>query len=82
MAVNRIELMHEALKKKRAEGVIVRLDLIEKAKRKPTYANCVKAMCWQCMHDDYETAKATRDRIRTCPSEKTCPIHPVRPFRK
>lgn len=76
-----LEKAHEARRAAKEAGQpIVRLDPIEKAKRKPTSLRlAISAKCADCVgwHGDPNP----RGRIRDCPSTK-CPLHPVRPYQK
>ena len=66
---------------RRAAGEkIVRLDPLEKARRKPTSLRlAITAKCYDCMGRDGDPG--IRARVRECPS-KACPLHPVRPWQR
>jgi hypothetical protein len=76
-----LERAHAARKARAAAGeALVRLDPMEKARRKPTSLRlAVNAKCADCVgwHGD----PGARGRIRDCSCTK-CPLHPVRPYQK
>lgn len=69
----------EEYRTKVASGEIVKevLSPIEKAKKKPTLMNCIKAKCYECMGAGGEPH--VKVLIKECKSS-VCPLHPVRPY--
>lgn len=76
-----LEKAHEARRlAKEAGQTIVRLDPIEKAKKKPKSLRlAVNAKCWDCVGGTSDPGP--RGRIRDCTVTR-CPLHPVRPYQK
>lgn len=76
-----LEKAHAARKARAAAGeVLVRLDPIEKAKKKPKSLRlAVSAKCWDCVGGASDPGP--RARIRDCTVTK-CPLHNVRPYQK
>lgn len=81
MSLTPLEKAHEAMRARRAAGeTIVRLDPMEKARKKPKSLRlAITAKCADCVgwHGD----PGARGRIRDCNVTK-CPLHNVRPYQK
>ena len=76
-----LEKAHEARRAAKEAGqTVVRLDPIEKAKRKPKSLRlAINAKCWDCVGGASDPGP--RGRIRDCTVTK-CPLHPNRPYQK
>ena len=72
---------HAVMKARRENGeIIVRLDPIQKAAKKPTSLRlAITGKCWDCIGGDSDPNP--RMRIRECPVTR-CTLHPVRPYQK
>lgn len=76
-----LEKAHAARKARAAAGeVLVRLNPIEKAQKKPKSLRlAVNAKCFDCVGQDCDPG--WRKRISECAVTK-CPLNPVRPYQK
>ena len=72
--VQRLALARE----KRKGCPVIQLNPREKMEKKPTPLNAIKAKCFECMGDGWETG--WKEEIRNC-SSKTCTLHGFRPYK-